>query len=210
MHMVWTITAALKNGNWRDGRPLIMCGLEVYVCHHLMHIVGILRMQGEQLDRLGFFSLGTVLSSEQKVSQCFESMSTLQGSVLVQKQPFLIGAAREGPQSVIASASHLCQKLTNCEQGNEDLEMPLSAHLASLSHLVLISDNCFGFCEAPLLAMGSAHNKLNPGHGGGEVCTRWVEGIDFFFFFSPFQSYKALRVISCVCDHVCFLCFHWK
>ena len=47
MHMVWTITAALKNGNWRDGRPLKMCGLEVYVCHHLVHIVGILRMQGE-------------------------------------------------------------------------------------------------------------------------------------------------------------------
>lgn len=164
-----------------------MCGSEVYVCHRLMHIVGTPRMQGDQLDRLGFFSLGIVLSSEQKVSQCFESMNTLQGSVLVQKQPFLIGAAREGPQSVKASASHLCQKLTNCEQGNEDLEMPLSAHLASLSHLVLISDNCFGFCEAPLLAMSSAHNKLNPGHGGGEVQTEGGGRDRLFFFLAHFK-----------------------
>lgn len=76
------------------------------------------------------------------------------------KQPFLMGAARQGHYFVTSTDSHHCKKLTNCEQGREGLEMPLSAHLASLSHPVLISDNFFGPCEAswPCLAMGSAQN----------------------------------------------------
>lgn len=75
-----------------------------------------------------------------------------------------------------SSASHRCWKLTNCEQGSEGLERPLSAHLASLSQLVLISSNFFGFCEAawPCLAMGSARNNVNPEHRLG--LGRWGRG----------------------------------
>lgn len=65
--------------------------------------------------------------------------------VLVPKLPCLTGAAGEGHCFVTPSASRHCEKLTNCEQGSEGLEMPRSAHLASLSQLVLISDNFFGF-----------------------------------------------------------------
>lgn len=48
--------------------------------------------------------------------------------------------------------------------------MPLSAHLASWSNQVVISDKFFGFCEAarPHLAVGGADNELNREHRLGD------------------------------------------
>lgn len=87
--------------------------------------------------------------------------------------------------------------------------MPLSAHLASLSNKVLTSDKLFGFCEAawPCLAVGGADNEPNREHRlggeGGDPVGR-KNGL-----FRPFQSNKkALRVLSDVCYHIRFLCFH--
>lgn len=114
-----------------------------------------------------------------------------------------------GRRFATSSDSHHCSKLTNYEQGSEGHEMPLSAHLASLSNPVLISDNSFGFCEAawPCLAVGGAGNEPNSQHRlrGGEVGTQWVK----MGFSSPFHGHeKALRMVSDVCYHILFLCFH--
>lgn len=80
----------------------------------------------------------------------------------------LTGSAQEDHYSATFSYSCGCWKLTNYGQGCEGLEMSPSAHLASLSNQVLISDKFSGFREAawPCLTVGGA-DKPNREHRVG-------------------------------------------